>query len=184
MVDGIVDIPLPGQPLDTAAGQDGSGRAVPFPGRAGKPAGRGGRPLACSPTRPTATTRWCCTGRAARASRISPAVWPPCGRRANRRHRVVCTTAVDFARELADAIESQAVEEFRAKYRTAVLLVFEDLGQLATRKSGKLSAQEELIHTLDALLADEAVGGGDGLGGAGRVARHCCRRCRAGWRPD
>ena len=34
------------------------------------------------------------------------------------------------------------------------LLVFEDLGLLATRKSGRLSAQEELIHTLDALLAD------------------------------
>ena len=73
----------------------------------------------------------------------------------NRRHRVVVTTAVDFARELAEAIESQAVEEFRAKYRTANLLVFEDLGQLATRKAGKLSAQEEFIHTLDALLAGE-----------------------------
>ena len=59
----------------------------------------------------------------------------------NRRDRVVCTTAVDFARELADAIESQAVEEFRAKYRTADLLVFEDLGLLATRKSGKLNAK-------------------------------------------
>lgn len=73
----------------------------------------------------------------------------------NRRQRVVCTTAVEFARELADAIESQAVEEFRTKYRTADLLVFEDLGQLATRKSGKLSAQEELVQTLDALLAQQ-----------------------------
>jgi chromosomal replication initiator protein len=71
----------------------------------------------------------------------------------NRRDRIVTTTAIDFARELADAIESQAVEEFRTKYRTANLLVFEDLGQLTTRKSGKLSAQEEFIHTLDALLA-------------------------------
>ena len=35
------------------------------------------------------------------------------------------------------------------------LLVVEDLGLLATRKAGKLSAQEELIHTLDALLAEE-----------------------------
>ena len=63
------------------------------------------------------------------------------------------TTAVDFARELAEAIETQAVEEFRAKHRGAALWVLEDLGQLATRRSGKLSAQEELIHTLDALLA-------------------------------
>jgi chromosomal replication initiator protein len=73
----------------------------------------------------------------------------------NRRQRVVVTTAVDFARELTDAIESQAVDEFRKKYRAAGLLVFEDLGQLATRKSEKLSAQEEFIHTLDALLAEE-----------------------------
>ena len=68
---------------------------------------------------------------------------------------VVCTTAVDFARELAEAIETQAVEEFRAKHREAALLVVEDLGMLATRKAGKLNAQEELIHTLDALLAED-----------------------------
>jgi chromosomal replication initiator protein len=73
----------------------------------------------------------------------------------SRRRRVVCTTAVDFARELTDAIETQAVDEFRAKYRKASLLVFEDLGMLATRKSGKLSAQEELVHTLDALVSHE-----------------------------
>jgi chromosomal replication initiator protein len=73
----------------------------------------------------------------------------------NRRHRVVLTTAVDFARELTDAIESQSVEEFRVKYRTADLLVFEDLGQLVVKKSGKLSVQEEFIHTLDALLAED-----------------------------
>ncbi len=69
------------------------------------------------------------------------------------RDRVVSTTAVDFARELADAIETQAVEEFRAKYRQASLLVLEDLGMLAARKAGKLSAQEELVHTLDAAVA-------------------------------
>ncbi|MEN6457955.1 MAG: DnaA/Hda family protein [Thermoguttaceae bacterium] len=72
----------------------------------------------------------------------------------NSKRRVVCTTAVDFARELADAIETQAVDDFRAKYRDAAMLVVEDLGQLTTRRSGKLSAQEELIHTLDALVAD------------------------------
>ena len=73
----------------------------------------------------------------------------------DRRQRVVCTTAVDFARELADAIETQGVDEFRAKHRGAALLVVEDLGMLATRKSGKLNAQEELIHTLDALVAED-----------------------------
>jgi chromosomal replication initiator protein len=73
----------------------------------------------------------------------------------NTHQRVVCTTAVDFARELAEAIETQGVEEFRAKHRGAALLVVEDLGMLATRKAGKLSAQEEFIHTLDALLAED-----------------------------
>ena len=72
----------------------------------------------------------------------------------DRRQRVVCTTAVDFARELADAIETQGVDEFRAKHRNAAMLIVEDLGMLATRKSGKLNAQEELIHTLDALVAE------------------------------
>jgi chromosomal replication initiator protein len=70
------------------------------------------------------------------------------------RDRVVCVTAVEFAQELAEAIESQAVEEFRTTYRTADLLVMEDLGQLAARKSEKLSAQEEFVHTLDALLTE------------------------------
>ena len=84
---------------------------------------------------------------------------------------VVSTTAVDFARGLAEAIETQAVEEFRAKHRGASLWVLEDLGQLATRRSGKLSAQEELIHTLDALV------GTSGWAvitccAAGRFARH------------
>jgi chromosomal replication initiator protein len=70
----------------------------------------------------------------------------------HRRLRMQCITAVDFARELAEAIESQGVEDFRAKYRQAALAVFEDLGELGQKRSEKLSAQEELIHTLDALV--------------------------------
>ncbi len=69
----------------------------------------------------------------------------------HRRARVQCTTVVDFARELAEAIESQGVEEFRVKYRQAALAVFEDLGELGRKRSEKLSAQEELVYTLDAL---------------------------------
>ncbi|HEY4759500.1 MAG TPA: DnaA/Hda family protein, partial [Thermoguttaceae bacterium] len=68
------------------------------------------------------------------------------------RRRVECVSAVDFARELADAIETQAVEEFRAKYRKVGLLVFEDIGRLVNRKSEKLSAQEEFVYTLDELV--------------------------------
>jgi chromosomal replication initiator protein len=74
----------------------------------------------------------------------------------HRRAHVQCTTAVDFARELAEAIESQGVEEFRAKYRQAAMVVFEDLGELGQKRSEKLSAQEELIHTLDALVQRES----------------------------
>jgi chromosomal replication initiator protein len=69
---------------------------------------------------------------------------------------VQCTTAVDFARELAEAIESQGIEEFRAKYRQASMVVFEDLGELGQKRSEKLSAQEELIHTLDDLVRRES----------------------------
>ena len=63
---------------------------------------------------------------------------------------VVYTAAVDFARELADAIETQAVVDLRAKYRTANLLVFEDVGRLAD----KPAAQVELIHTIDAVMQE------------------------------
>ena len=66
----------------------------------------------------------------------------------NRRQKVIVTAAVDFARELNDAIETQATDEFRAQYRHAAFLVIEDVGQLA----GKQAAQEELLATLDALL--------------------------------
>jgi chromosomal replication initiator protein len=67
------------------------------------------------------------------------------------RRRAVCVTAVDFARELADSIETQSVDEFQAKYRQAALLVVEDLGGLVQGKTGKLCAQDELVHTLDCL---------------------------------
>ena len=64
------------------------------------------------------------------------------------RRKVVYTTATDFARKLAEAIETQATDDFRAWYQRAGLLVVEDLGQLA----GKHAAQEELIHAIDALI--------------------------------
>lgn len=64
------------------------------------------------------------------------------------RTRVVCLSAKEFAGELADAFEVNAVVEFRLKYRECSLLVLEDLQTLA----GRSTAQIELIHTLDALL--------------------------------
>jgi len=59
----------------------------------------------------------------------------------------VCTTAVDFARQLADAIETKTLDGFGTRYRKAALLVMEDLDHL----SEKPAAQEELAYTLDAL---------------------------------
>ena len=85
---------------------------------------------------------------------MSREVWRRCGKARHRRRRTVCSTAVEFARELADAVESQAIEEFRTKYRGAELLVLEDLHQLISEKSGKLNAQEELVQTLDAHTAE------------------------------
>jgi chromosomal replication initiator protein len=69
-----------------------------------------------------------------------------------RRSRVQNMTIVDFARELADAIESQGEDEFRTKYRQADFAVFEDVGELGQKRSEKLSAQQELVCTLDALV--------------------------------
>ena len=65
-----------------------------------------------------------------------------------RRRPVVHTMAIDFARELADAIQTRTVDDFGIRYRRASLLVVEDLGDLA----GKQAAQRELRFTLDALV--------------------------------
>lgn len=66
-----------------------------------------------------------------------------------RRRQVLYTTAADFARELRDAVDTQATDEFRTRYRKAALLVLEDLGWLAD----KHPVQAELEHTLDQRLA-------------------------------
>ncbi len=154
MVNGVVDIPLPGRPLESAAKQSGGPAARHFIAgpenrlvevavrSAVEGPGNGYNPLVFyGPSG---------TGKSHLAHGLA-AAW----KARDRRQRVVCTTAVDFARELADAIETQAVDEFRTKHRGADFLVVEDLGMLATRKLGKLSAQEELIHTLDAMVAEE-----------------------------
>jgi len=64
------------------------------------------------------------------------------------RRRPVYITAIDFVRDLADAIETQATTEFRHRFRAAPLLVIENLGELAERAA----AQEELQSTMDAQL--------------------------------
>lgn len=61
------------------------------------------------------------------------------------RRKIAVATAVDFARELIDAIDSQATDEFRQRWRTARFLVLDDINRLA----GKETAQQELIQTID-----------------------------------
>ena len=62
------------------------------------------------------------------------------------RRSVLCMVASDFARELTDALETNALPEFRARFRSPALLVVEDLGLLSDRPG----AQQELLNTLDA----------------------------------
>jgi chromosomal replication initiator protein len=154
MVDGVVDIPLPGRPLESAAQESGAAVARHFvAGPENHLVEIAVRSVVEGPPNgynPLVFYGPSGTGKSHLAHGLA-AAW----KARDRRQRVVCTTAVDFARELADAIETQAVDEFRTKHRGAAFLVVEDLGMLATRKSGKLSAQEELIHTLDALVAEE-----------------------------
>jgi chromosomal replication initiator protein len=65
------------------------------------------------------------------------------------RHRpAIATTALDFARELNDAIEAQATEEFQRRYRQLALLAIDDLDQLIPKEA----AQRELAYTFDALV--------------------------------
>ena len=60
--------------------------------------------------------------------------------------------AIDFARELAEAIETKTLDEFGVAYRRASLLVLEDVQHLA----GKQAAQRELLQILDSLADDQA----------------------------
>jgi len=62
--------------------------------------------------------------------------------------RVNYATAVDFAREMVEAFETQSVEDFRLSHRAVNLAVFEDVAELARQPA----AQEELTHTLDAVI--------------------------------
>ena len=59
--------------------------------------------------------------------------------------------ALDFARELVDAIDAHAIEDFREGYRRVWLVVIEDIELLA----GKDGAQRELAYLLDASVGTE-----------------------------
>jgi chromosomal replication initiator protein len=61
---------------------------------------------------------------------------------------IVFITGADFARLLHEAIQGESTASFRRRFRRASLLIVDDLTQLAT----KPVAQQELIHTLDAVI--------------------------------
>ena len=83
-----------------------------------------------------------------------------------RRHEapehVILLPAIDFARQYSEAIELQAAGELTSQWRSARLLVIEDVGELVGPSTAQQSkqwlqnAQWELCRTLDAL---EAAGG-------------------------
>ncbi len=152
MVDGIATIPIPGQPLlfntDCERGQ-ASRLALGhfFVGPENRLAGTALRAVVDGPNRgfdPVVFFGPSGTGKS-HLARGLVTEW----RARYRRRRVEYTTAVDFARQLADAMETQAMDDLRTQYRKAALVVFEDVGQLADRHG----PQNELVHMLDALLS-------------------------------
>jgi chromosomal replication initiator protein len=150
MANGVVTIPLPGQLLaDDGLSQDGLRRSTALEFFAGpencliEPAVSGILGRQPSPYNPLVLYGPSGTGKSHLARGLA-ATWKlnfP-------QSRVAYTTAVDFARNMAEAFETQAVEDFRAVYRGASLAVFEDVAELAP----KPAAQGELICTLDAVL--------------------------------
>jgi chromosomal replication initiator protein len=150
MVNGVVTIPLSGQPLgDHAGARNGHSGPTEIEFFAGpenslvEPAVMGilGRRL--TPFNPLLLYGPSGTGKSHLARGIA-ATW-----KANfPQNRVAYATAIDFARELADAFDTHSIDDFRRKYRAAGLAVFEDIGELAD----KPAAQEEFICTLDAMI--------------------------------
>lgn len=61
--------------------------------------------------------------------------------------RILQTTAADFARNFSHARKADAVEDFRTKHREVQLLVIDGLDEISER----ITAQEELVRTLDTL---------------------------------
>lgn len=71
-------------------------------------------------------------------------------KRDNKSSRAILTTGADFARDYAHAIETDSLADFRTKYRRASLLTIDDLHEIGE----KTAAQNELVRTLDLLLAN------------------------------
>ncbi len=66
--------------------------------------------------------------------------------------RVICLAGSEFAQAFAAAVHARRVDAWRSELRGALLLVLEDLDQLAAKQP----AQHELCSTLDALAECQA----------------------------
>lgn len=65
--------------------------------------------------------------------------------------KVVYLTSEEFTNEFIESIRSKSTPAFRKKFRTARLLLIDDVQFLA----GKEKVQEELFHTFNSLVSDE-----------------------------
>jgi len=72
--------------------------------------------------------------------------------RRRKQARVVCLSGGEFAGEYVERLDNRTLDAWRTQLRAAELFVLEDLGQIA----GKPAAQQELLHTLDALIQRDA----------------------------
>lgn len=61
--------------------------------------------------------------------------------------KVICCTGEEFTNEIVNAIRRKTTEEFKQKYRTAKLLLVDDIQFIA----GKDRAQEEFFHTFNSV---------------------------------
>ncbi len=70
--------------------------------------------------------------------------------RPDNRNSVLSCSVDDFARRYAEAIETEAIDEWKRRLRQASLLVIDDIDRVA----GKDAAQEELVRVIDQFASD------------------------------
>jgi chromosomal replication initiator protein len=66
----------------------------------------------------------------------------------NPKTRIIYTNSEDFTGELVEAIQNNAIQQFRTRYRNADLLIVDDVQFL----TGKERAQEEFFHIFNTLF--------------------------------
>jgi len=64
--------------------------------------------------------------------------------------RIVCAAGEEFLNEIVEAIQTKTARQFKQKYRSAQLLLIDDVQFIA----GKQTAQEEFFHTFNTVLRE------------------------------